>query len=286
MALTAIDLCCGAGGWIEAARGLPIRWLLAADWAEDCCLTVRLNHPDVPVVCADVTTMDMAKLAGRVDLVVGAIPCEEISGARNNRRASDSEMARLHAVIDWTLAAIDAVAPRWWAVENVVRMRGHIPPMVPYQVIDSAEYSAQARKRIFVGSFPRPAAGGGGMLIEKLLPGPYRISPPTLRMSAIESKWFGQRGLCVKRVLNPLRPSPTVLSFGSAHERGAVIEMGDGRQRCLQFTEGAALQGFPSDYVFVGAEQRAWKMVAQAVQIDTARAILRGVVEEAEREAA
>lgn len=33
--LNAIDLCCGAGGWACAARGLPIRFVAVADLADD-----------------------------------------------------------------------------------------------------------------------------------------------------------------------------------------------------------------------------------------------------------
>jgi site-specific DNA-cytosine methylase len=50
--------------------------------------------------------------------------------------------------------------------------------------------------------------------------------------------------------------------------------VGGGYWRQLEWQELATLQGFPSDYVFIGSPSRITKMIAQAVQIDTARAIL------------
>jgi site-specific DNA-cytosine methylase len=60
-----------------------------------------------------------------------------------------------------------------------------------------------------------------------------------------------------------------------------MVRLPDGRERVLQLTEAALLQGFPADYVFVGAFSRAWKMVAQAIQVDMGRALLEGIVREA-----
>jgi site-specific DNA-cytosine methylase len=42
----------------------------------------------------------------------------------------------------------------------------------------------------------------------------------------------------------------------------------------------ASLQGYPADYVFVGSPTDVSVMVGNSVQIDTARAILEGIVED------
>ena len=110
-----------------------------------------------------------------------------------------------------------------------------------------------------------------------LLPGPYLIQVKTLACDKISRRQWYEKGH--KRLLDTLRPSPTITDFGSRHSRGFCIRMADGRERALQFCEAAKLQGFPEDYVFVSSQSRAWKMVAQAIQIDLGRAILKGIVE-------
>jgi site-specific DNA-cytosine methylase len=279
--LRAIDLCCGAGGWIEAARGLPIKFRLAVDWAQDCCLTVKLNHPEVPIVCADVTRLDYARLRG-IDLVLGAIPCEQISTARNGRKPTDDAMARWHALLDGMLEALLDIDPTWWAIENVIGMRKHLPIFTPYTVLNARHYSGQDRKRIFVGHFPLPSppvVSPRKVLADYLQPGPYITTPAILHATKrTRHQWYTSG---CKRVIPAALPSPTITDFGGRHSRGFLVEMADGRERQLRFEEAADLQGFPSTYLFVGSQTRAWKMVAQAVQIDLARAILQAIVAEA-----
>jgi len=281
--LRAIDVCCGAGGWIVAGRGLPIRFVAAIDWAWDCCITTKYNHPEVPVVQADVTKLDWRRLSGKVDVVLGAIPCEEISLARSGIELPESELAKWHGLLDAVLDGIRSVKPRWWAVENVPQMRRHLQPLTPYVILDSALCSGQRRPRIFVGEFPLPKQSPrtARTLAEYLRPGPYILHERARRCRAVsQGRWY-PRG--VKRVLSPDRISPTITNFGSRHSRGYLVSLPDSRERMLQFTEAAELQGFPSDYVFVASQSRAWKMVAQAVQIDLAREIRKAIVADAQR---
>jgi len=54
-----------------------------------------------------------------------------------------------------------------------------------------------------------------------------------------------------------------------------MIETPGGHLRRLSLQEAAAVQGFPEDYLFAAAEQRAWKLIAQAIPIYVGRAILK-----------
>jgi len=101
--LLAIDLCCGAGGWACAARGLPIEWVAVADSAEDCLETWRVNHAGGHPVCkgllVDLSTDEgieaVRRAVGRkkIDIIVGGIPCEPVSVARSNNPTSPAEEA-------------------------------------------------------------------------------------------------------------------------------------------------------------------------------------------------
>lgn len=278
--LNAIDICGGAGGWAVAARGLPIRIEASVDFAEDCCNTYRYNHSEVSVACEDVRAHNFAKYTD-VDLVLGAIPCEEISVARMNMPTSPEAMEQWRELLSNVLCAVEQISPRWWCLENVIQMRRYLPPLTPQMILDSSSWSGQRRRRIYAGKFPRPTCDlyARKSLSDYLVPGPFIVQEKILACTeTTRGQWYSANK---KRVVDPDSPSPTVTDFGSRHSRGFCIAMPDGRERSLQFTEAAQLQGFPSNYTFVASQTRAWKMVAQAIQIDTARAILKGILVEA-----
>jgi len=392
--LKAIDLCCGAGGWMVAARGLPIEFVVAADLAADCLETVQLNHeaehPRCVLIQADLSTpagmrevLKAAKSAGGIDLVLGAIPCEEVSVVRSNKPVPPERMAGLHALIDQCFAAVKKLKPRWWCFEDVAVILPHLPaPLfgpVNYEVrkICAADYGPQDRERLYYfGRFPDPAPPlpGPRTLGEILRPGPYRTLRQLQKYTRSRSKWYAgktlreyaedeagptvtgapgksstnERGFMVPlvRVLDSDQPCPTVADFGSRHERGALVPLdrdrrrlndreapsrtivdakqGDGQQlvpverdpfgrerpqdgaeparavvsghgdrgapveaggmvRVLEWQEAAALQGFPSDYVFAASWSRTWKLLSQAIPIQVGNAILRAVAEKWEK---
>lgn len=240
--LKAIDVCAGAGGWSIAARGLPVQIVEAFDIAADCLETYAYNHPETKTTRIDATKLDWKKLRG-IDIVLGGIPCEEVSPARRGlfRKPKPGTIRKWHALIDSVLAGIDSIKPRYWALENVIQMRRHLPPLTPFWIVNAAKFCGQSRRRMFAGRFPLP---------------PLPDDSTVLR--------------------DYLRPGPYVLP---AH----VVKM-DFRMQGKQFTEAAALQGFPGDYVFVSTPDRAWKMVAQAIPIPVGRAILEAIVAEQRKE--
>lgn len=71
---------------------------------------------------------------------------------------------------------------------------------------------------------------------------------------------------------------PTVA--GASRERSGALLEGE-RRRQIEWQEAATAQGFPEDYLFVGSQTDVSQMVANAVQIDMARAILISICEDA-----
>lgn len=304
--LSAIDLCCGAGGWAAAGRGLPIRWIAVADWAEDCLETWRVNHQRFHLDCAlcrvDLATAEgreklvMAIGAHRIDLVVGGIPCEELSTARGNVALRDGELDRLHALIDGVLGLVRRLRPRWWAIEDVVQIERHLPPPidlghdVPRRRIEAGFYGPQRRLRTFLGRFPDPAAfadpDAPRSVRECLMDGPHMTIPHYERYERTDwGRGAGRVGNDKIRVLDPDSPSWTVMgaiSRGSRQRRNFCIEMEDGRLRRLDWHEAARLQGFPTDYLFAAGLGRTEKMIGQAISIFVGGAILRAIVAEYE----
>jgi len=282
--IRAIDLCAGAGGWACAARGTPVRVTHAFDRWPAACQTYHLNHPETAVVCADLTDPGtretVRRLKGRVDLVLGGIPCEWVSVLRNGwhpaTKVPPAEVAAGQALLDSVLGLVADLAPRWWCMEDVSRLIPHLPPMTPYVEIDAADWSAQRRKRVYVGEFPAPHGVGPpspAVLERALRPGPFRIGRRLVgREPATTNVYDGKHFMAAY----PMRKSPTVCSWSSRRDADlAVVAEGlPGGKRQLEWQEAARLQGFPEDYVFVGSLTDTWKMIAQAIQIDVGRAIL------------
>lgn len=287
--IRAIDLCCGAGGWACAARGLPIRITHAFDVWPVACKTYEINHPDTRVLCADVRGVLAGSvirgLSGEVDLVLGGIPCGWLSVYRNvgteATRVKPAELSGERETLDSALALIRDLAPRWWCLEDVQGLVDELPPMVPWVAIDAGDYGPQRRKRVYVGSFPAPAQGRcAAVLRDRLRPGPYRIGRRTFGRTPVKSKSFG-RDVCYAAI--PGEKAPTVCAMSSRRDAEmAVIDPRlPGGKRQMEWQEAASLQGFPEDYLFYGSPTDVWVQIGRAIQIDTGRAILEAIVREA-----
>jgi site-specific DNA-cytosine methylase len=275
--LRAIDVCSGGGGWAVAARGLPIRIDYVFDKEIDCLLTYKENHPHVEPICCDIVEYDFSRLAGKVDLILGGIPCEQISMARNGTPLSEGEEEKLHLLIDKCCALPEQLGARWWCYEDVIQIIPKLPIFTEYFVLSSEHYSAQKRIRAFVSNIPCPRKGRSNkkVLQDCLLPGPYR------RSMAINKKTPGRStGFYSTDTFYPWYPedkSPTVVSGISRHDYYMAVEYATSCFRQLEWQEAAKLQGFPEDYLFIGSLSRVMKQIGQAVQIDTARAILKSL---------
>ena len=291
--IRAIDLCCGAGGWACAARGLPIKILYAYDLWPEAAKTYEINHPNANVLLADLssgrTCREVLKMCeGRhVNLVLGGIPCETVSQYRNGwnpaTKSKDGEIAGWRKLLARRLGLVKALKPRWWCLEDVAGIVEHLPPLTPWVEINSAEYSPQARRRIYVGEFPRPPRGANmEVMRSRLRPGPYRVGKRLWPMTPATSNVY-DGSHCYGAAAD--RKSPTICNFGSQWDAAmGVLDPSLPRgKRQMEWTEAARLQGFPEDYLFYGSPTAVSKMIGQAIQIDTGHAILKAIVAEAQK---
>lgn len=300
--LTAIDLCCGAGGWACAARGLPIEFLTVADLSPIHLETWRQNHAGDHPRCRRLRCdlADSAGVAGvleellghRVDLIVGGIPCEQVSQAAGAQSAAIKDAARLakwHALIDNVLSIVAALKPRWWAIEDVVPLQRHLPTAlelgwhIPRRKIDAHLFGPQRRRRLFLGDFPAPLPPDNpGVLADCLLPGPHKCFREPEKFDTVESgRNAGRVGNTRIRVLDPSKPSWTILGAGergSRQRRAFSVRDSRGRLRQLSMGERARIQGFPADFLFDETAAHAEKQIGQAIPIYVGRAILEAIV--------
>lgn len=295
--LNAIDLGCSCGGWALAARGLPIRFVTVVDIADDALETWRLNHgaqhPDCAVLNADISSAAgreriLHAIGGRpIDLLLGGITCEEVSPARNKDKPTQQTMDAWYELIDGFFEMVTRTAPPWWCIEDVIQVEKHLPgPLVfgkpiPIRRIDASKFGPQKRKRTFIGKFPKRLIPEPGprTLAECLRPGPYRSFVGANECERDRQRFYRPNTI---RVWDPAEPGYTITSLHSRHSKGAMIETGLA-PRHLEWQEAALVQGFPADFIFLGAIGRASKMIAQAIPIYVGRAILQAVCKAAEK---
>lgn len=278
----AIDLCAGGGGWACAARGLPIKVELAVDFWEPACTTYRLNHPETEVVCGDLrdaaVRRSIVKRFRGVDLLLGGIPCEWLSTHRQLNKVKAPELAAQRATLDAVLDLVKEIDPTYWCLEDVKGLIRELPPMTPWLEINSRNYSAQRRKRVYVGFFPAPeTAKSEQVLADKVRPGPYRVGRRLLGRTPQMSRTFSNK-TCLAAHLHLKAPTVAANCSRRDAELGVVDERLPGGLRQLEWQEQAILQGFPTDYLFYGSPTDVAKVIGRAVQIDTARTILASCV--------
>lgn len=306
--IQAIDLCAGGGGWACAARGLPIDVFLAVDVEHWYLVTYGFNHPGTMCVQADVLAFAFSPLKGKVDLILAGIPCRLVSPARGHHAPREDELAALDALVERLLALPGELGAKWWCYEDVPGILARLPMATPYVRINSGDYSAQRRERVYIGRFPAVRRGRNADMIEKhLRPGPHVVTSRLWKGNARRSATYGEgaffaweRGMKSAtitknfggaahakvgiREMHPQRKGHTICRCNDRDWRptGVKREQNDSAYyRCLEFPEAARLQGFPESYVFIGTRGHAQQMVAQAVQVETGRAILRAICREA-----
>ncbi|WP_158260213.1 DNA cytosine methyltransferase [Photobacterium sp. GB-56] len=168
--ITTVDLFCGAGGFSEGfAKAGGFEPLLAVDFDLQATETFKHNHPNINVVCADVSTLDKDKILSLTDnrnvqVVIGGPPCQGFSLA--GLRLPDDPKNQLFKEY---VRIVDILKPDIFIFENVVGIvsmqRGlvldaiclefeKIGYEVSHSIVNSADFGVpQARPRfIMIGS--------------------------------------------------------------------------------------------------------------------------------------
>lgn len=177
--LTFIDLFCGAGGMSTGFEMAGFTPVLAIDNWQDSLDTYLFNHPGSQTLCADLSSIDISKVAERyrinsVDLIIGGPPCQGFSIA--GKRIVDDIRNKLYKSF---VSFVEYFSPRVFVMENVPNILSigdgavretiladfrRLGYDVTYKVLTASDYGVPQNRRraIFVGLkkgkyvFPEP----------------------------------------------------------------------------------------------------------------------------------
>ncbi len=130
-----MSLLTGAGGFDIGLGNAGIVTRCAVERDRDCCATIKLNRPELPVLSrdiCDVTAEDLLAAAnlkkGQVDIMFGGPPCQSFSDAGKGHGFDDE---RANAFIAF-LNLIAAIMPRYALIENVRGLLSKPGPGYPF----------------------------------------------------------------------------------------------------------------------------------------------------------
>lgn len=115
-----IDLFCGAGGMTVGFKAAGISSLLSNDIEESACTTLKINNPEIPVLCGDITkeetkvALEKAAKEGKADIICGGPPCQGFSMA-GFRSETDPRNQLFREFVD----IVKRVNPKVIVFENV-----------------------------------------------------------------------------------------------------------------------------------------------------------------------
>lgn len=115
-----IDLFCGAGGMTVGFKAAGISSLMSNDIEESACATLKINNPEIEVLCGDITKeetkakLEKAAHDGGADIICGGPPCQGFSMA--GFRAEDDPRNQLFREF---VDIVKRVNPKVIVFENV-----------------------------------------------------------------------------------------------------------------------------------------------------------------------
>jgi len=300
---TVVDLFIGAGGFSRGFQDVGFDVVLGVDIDLDAVTTASWNLRNAIVLrrdVAEVKGVELARLAGDVDVVIGSPPCEPFTRANPRRMQDPIDRLYTDPLGQLTLHFIRLVGelrPVVYVMENVPEIaREPLASAIRrefqrvgyeayFNILRAEDYGTPSvRKRVFVSNLRLRPARWGRITVGRAL---ADLPPPDTgypNHETVSISW--RKELKVSR----LRQGESLLRFRGAdrlyenlirlnpHELAPTV-MGSRRfvhpyeNRLLTVREQARLMGFPDDHIFFGSKDKQFNLVGEAVPPPLARAI-------------
>lgn len=156
--------------------GIPIETYYASEIDRYAITVAQAMYPDT-IQIGDVCKIDFTQYVGKVDMIIGGSPCQDLSIAKQNRQGLHGERSRLF----WEyIKALTIIKPKYFLLENVASMKNEdrdaitavlrgIYPETECIMINSALVSAQQRKRYYWTNWHVEQPQDKGILLKDVL---------------------------------------------------------------------------------------------------------------------
>jgi DNA (cytosine-5)-methyltransferase 3A len=134
--------------------GIPVKKYYASEIDKYAIQVTQKNFPDT-IQLGDVTKIDFTQFKGKIDLIMGGSPCQDLSIAGKRAGLAGERSGLFYKFVE----AIEVIKPKYYLLENNVGM----PPEAYEEIsrlmgcypieINSALVSAQNRKRYYWFNF-------------------------------------------------------------------------------------------------------------------------------------
>lgn len=131
--------------------GIPVEYYYASEIDKYAIKVALKNYPDT-IELGDINAIDFKSLAGKIDLIIGGSPCQDLSVAKKNREGLSGKRSGLF----WKFVeAVETIQPRFFLLENVASMSKENKDTITKALgvepilINSSLVSAQQRKRLY-----------------------------------------------------------------------------------------------------------------------------------------
>lgn len=131
--------------------GIQINTYYASEIDKYATTISEKNYPDI-IRLGDVRDIDFSQFIGKIDLIMGGSPCQDLSIAKKNRQGLSGERSGLF----WKFVeAVETIKPKYFLLENVASMSKENRDIITQTLgvepvlINSALVSAQQRKRLY-----------------------------------------------------------------------------------------------------------------------------------------
>ena len=166
-----------SGGRVALERaGIPVETYYASEIDKYAMSVAQAMYPDT-IQIGDVCKIDFTQYVGKVDMIIGGSPCQDLSIAKQNRQGLQGERSRLF----WEyIKALTIIKPKYFLLENVASMKNEdrdaitsvlrdIYPETECIMINSALVSAQQRKRYYWTNWHIEQPQDKGILLKDIL---------------------------------------------------------------------------------------------------------------------
>ena len=160
---TFIEVCAGGGGLSAGLIKSGFNPILLNDNNNDCCKTLKHNHPNVNVICSPMENINFSQYVDKVDLLIGGVPCQSFSQAGLRKGLNDPRGDLMMKFID----ILNLIKPKIFMIENVKGLLSHdngktiekiIEELnknelynISYKCLDASKYDVpQKRERVFI----------------------------------------------------------------------------------------------------------------------------------------